>query len=437
LGWLFRRMYLDPIQLPFLLTSILFGLYTGIRVKQKESEENLAARPTEENKMTGKGKEKKWQWPWQRQRQRKRQKQGQVKDQVYDNYSGLKSMSSQNLILLLSSGIFLGLTIFTKVPAITLIPLVGFIIFTNNKKSFKALGLWIIPVILIPLIWPIHTVLAGEFDQWQDGIVYQTTRASKPLFDAINDFYNKDPVLLILGTAGFVFATITRKDLLFIFWVVPFLIFFYAVDYVSHFHMIPLIPAFCIGAAVLIGDLSEKVMRNRRLARKILPFAIISAIGIFGLLSTTSLIVKARNSSDFDVIASVVQYLPDANGRPNDLENSPGLQSENDEPLSGDNGHVTIIGTSRHFWILQYVFDRLDYDYKSPNNMVSKKTLEGIEDGTERVLMIADENMQKIVSGEELPRTSKAEIKAERLSDIYDNSKTVAKVHKVEIRTNY
>jgi hypothetical protein len=439
--WLIRRVLIEPIQLPFLLTSILFALYTGIRVKQKESEENLATRPrpTEENKMTDKGKEKNGQWPWQWQRKRKRQKQvqGQVKDQVYSNYSGLKSISSQNLILLLSSGIFLGLTIFTKIPAITLIPLVGFIIFTNNKKSFKALGLWIIPVVLIPLIWPIHTMLAGEFDQWQDGIIYQTTRASKPLFDAINDFYNKDPVLLILGTAGFIFATITRKDLLFIFWVVPFLVFFYAVDYVSHFHMIPLIPAFCIGAAVLIGDLSEKVMKNRRLARRILPFAIISAIGIFGLLSTTSLIVKARNSSDFDVIASVVQYLPDANGRLNLVESSSGVQSENDEPLSGDNGHVTIIGTSRHFWILQYVFDRLDYDYKSPNNMVSKKTLEGIEDGTERVLMIADENMQKIVSGEELPRTSKAEIKAERLSDIYDNSETVAKVHKVEIRTNY
>jgi Dolichyl-phosphate-mannose-protein mannosyltransferase len=441
--WLIRRVLIEPIQLPFLLTSILFALYTGIRVKQKESGENLAARPrpTEENIMTDKGKEKNgqwpWQWQWQRKRKRQKQGQGQVKDQVYSNYSGLKSISSQNLILLLSSGIFLGLTIFTKIPAITLIPLVGFIIFTNNKKSFKALGLWIIPVVLIPLIWPIHTMLAGEFDQWQDGIIYQTTRASKPLFDAINDFYNKDPVLLILGTAGFIFATITRKDLLFVFWLVPFLVFFYAVDYVSHFHMIPLIPAFCIGAAVLIGDLSEKVMKNRRLARRILPFAIISAIGIFGLLSTTSLIVKARNSSDFDVIASVVQYLPDANGRLNLVESSSGVQSENDEPLSGDNGHVTIIGTSRHFWILQYVFDRLDYDYKSPNNMVSKKTLEGIEDGTERVLMIADENMQKIVSGEELPRTSKAEIKAERLSDIYDNSKTVAKVHKVEIRTNY
>ena len=78
-------------------------------------------------------------------------------------------MSNQNIILLLSSGIFLGLTIFTKIPAITLIPLVGFIVFTNNKKSFKALGLWIIPVILIPLIWPIHALYAGEFDQMAGG----------------------------------------------------------------------------------------------------------------------------------------------------------------------------------------------------------------------------------------------------------------------------
>ena len=69
--------------------------------------------------------------------------------------------------------------------------------------------------------------------------------------------------------------------------------------------------------------------------------------------------------------------------------------------------------------------------------MISKKTLENIKDGSEKVLMIADENMRKIVSGEELPRTSKAEIKAERLSELYNNSKTVANVHKVEIRTNY
>jgi hypothetical protein len=421
LGWLFRRMYLDPIQLPFLLTSILFALYTGIRAKQKGSKDLVMVKSRENSERTSD------------RVSGERQRQGE--GEGYSNFSEHTIMSNQNIILLLSSGIFLGLTIFTKVPAITLIPLVGFIVFTNNKKSFKALGLWIIPVILIPLMWPAHTVLGGEFDQWQEGIIYQTTRASKPLIDAVNDFYNKDPLLLILGIAGFVFATITRKDLLFIFWVIPFLAFFYVVDYVSHFHMIPLIPAFCIGAAVLIVDLSEKAMKNKKLVRRILPFAIISAIGIFGLVSTTSLIVKARNSSDFDVIASVVQYLPQGLENPNIAGDSQGLESVSEDLTNSEN--VTIIGTSRHFWILQYVFDKLDYDYKSPNNMVSKKTLEGIEDGSEKVLMIADENMRKIVSGEELPRTSKAEIKAERLADIYDNSKTVANVHKVEIRTNY
>ena len=69
--------------------------------------------------------------------------------------------------------------------------------------------------------------------------------------------------------------------------------------------------------------------------------------------------------------------------------------------------------------------------------MVSKKTLENVKDGSENMLMIADENMRKIVSGEELPRTSKPEIKAERIADLYNNSNTVANVHKVEIRTNY
>ena len=429
--WLIRRVLIEPIQLPFLLTSILFALYTGIRARQKEPKEVVMVKSRED----GGGSSEKIGG--------ERQRQGRIVEQVqaegYNNYNyrGSTSMSYQNIILLLSSGIFLGLTIFTKVPAITLIPLVGFIVFTNNKKSFKALGLWIIPVILIPLMWPAHTVMGGEFDQWQDGIIYQTTRASKPLFDAVNDFYNKDPVLLFLGIAGFVFATIVRKDLLFVFWIVPFLGFFYVVDYVSHFHMIPLIPAFCIGAAVLIGDLSERVMRNKRLVRRILPFAIISAIGIFGLVSTTALIVKARNSSDFDVIANVVQHLPGNIEKVNIVENSQGLDSTSYKPVSSGDENVTIIGTSRHFWILQYVFDKLGYEYKSPNNMISKKTLEGIEDGTEKVLMIADENMRKIVSGEELPRTSKAEIKAERLSDVYDNSNTVSKVHRVEIRTNY
>ncbi|MGI8831349.1 MAG: hypothetical protein ACR2IS_01785, partial [Nitrososphaeraceae archaeon] len=329
------------------------------------------------------------------------------------------------------------LTIFTKIPALTLIPLVGFIVFTNNKKSFKALGIWIIPVILIPLIWPLHAVLAGESNQLLEGINYQTSRTSKPLFDAVNDFFNKDPVLLILGIAGFAYAAVIRKDYIFIIWVTPFLAFFYLLDYVSHFHMIPLIPAFCIGAAVLISDLSDKIMYKKKLIRKILPFAIIFSIAIFGLVSTTSLIAKTRNSSDFDVLASVAQHLPEDAEKVRIASNSDGIELKSADIESNKNEDFTIIGTSKHFWIFQYVFDKREYDYKSPNNMISKKTLENVKDGSEKVLMIADENMRKIASGEELPRTSKAEIKAERISDLYNNTKTVANVHRVEIRTNY
>src|SRR5918998_1110770 len=395
LGWLFRRMYLDPIQIPFLLTSILFALYSGTKTKTKTKAEQKSKLKEIVNVRTGR-----------EEHEELREREGEQKSELKGNYGGQKIMSNQNVILLLSSSIFLGLTIFTKIPAITLIPLIGFIVFTNNKKSFKALGIWIIPVILIPLIWPIHALSAGDFDQWQEGILYQTTRISKPLFDAVNDFYNKDPVLLILGIAGFVFAAVTRKDFIFLFWVVPFLVMFYVVDYVSHFHMIPLIPAFCIGAAVMISDLSDRIMKNKKLVHKVLPIAIISAIAIFGLASTTSLIVKARNSSYFDVIALATEYLPK-----DDEKLSTAIDSSEDE-------HVTIIGTSRQFWIFQYVFDKLGYDYKSPNNMVSKMTLNNANDGSEKILMIADENMRKIVTGEELPRTSKPEIKAERISEL-------------------
>ena len=182
-------MYLDPIQLPFLLTSILFALYTGIRAKQKESKNIVTVKSREENERTSE--------------KVRGERQGQEEGEGYTNFSGHTSMSNQNIILLLSSGIFLGLTIFTKVPAITLIPLVGFIVFTNNKKSFKALGLWIIPVILIPLIWPIYALSAGDLEYWLDDVVWQATeRPESSLNNSLRDLLRIDPVLILLGSVS-------------------------------------------------------------------------------------------------------------------------------------------------------------------------------------------------------------------------------------------
>jgi hypothetical protein len=199
------------------------------------------------------------------------------------------------------------------VPAISLIPLVGFIVFTNNKKSFKALGLWIIPVILIPLMWPIHALYLGDFDLWQDGITRHITREDRSLLYAMDFFYREDRLLLVLGLVSFAYVAVARKDFIFLIWVIPFLVFFYVVSYVSSFHLIPLIPAFCIGTAVMISDLSYKITKNKKSVQRILPLAIVSAISTFGLIFTTSIIINNNNLADFDIMGFVTQYLPVSN----------------------------------------------------------------------------------------------------------------------------
>jgi hypothetical protein len=99
---------------------------------------------------------------------------------------------------------------------------------------------------------------------------------------------------------------------------------------------------------------------------------------------------------------------------------------------------VTIVGSNPYkFWILKYAFDKLGYDYKTPRNMISNATLENARNNSELVLIIADEDLRKVVSGKELPRTPDAKIKVERISNLYNNTKIVAKTHNVDIRTNY
>ena len=50
--WLIRNVLIEPIQLPFLLTSILFALYSGNRAKQKGSKDIVTVNTREENERT-------------------------------------------------------------------------------------------------------------------------------------------------------------------------------------------------------------------------------------------------------------------------------------------------------------------------------------------------------------------------------------------------
>jgi 4-amino-4-deoxy-L-arabinose transferase-like glycosyltransferase len=148
--WLFRRVFLDTILMPFLLSSILFAVYLRVPhnivtiVQNRNNEEN-------HNYKSDKG------------HHRSNINNNSTNKQIINTSNGISpQFDRRKILLIIISGIFLGLAIFTKIPVIAMIPLVGFLIFTNSNRSFKALGLWFAPVILIPLIWPAYAMSQGE-----------------------------------------------------------------------------------------------------------------------------------------------------------------------------------------------------------------------------------------------------------------------------------
>jgi hypothetical protein len=294
-----RWVLLEPVQLPFLLLSILLAVYK----KQQEKEEG--------HHLYKKGK--------------------------------------PSLIVILISGIFLGLVIFTKITSFTMIPLIAFLVFTNNNnnKSWKVLGLWFIPVILIPLIWPTYAAFLGQFGLWLDGVYLQTQRGNNTFFNSIKYNYNIDPVFVTLGIVAVAFVVIIKKDMLILLWVLPFIIFLYIVGFVSIWHFIPVLPALCIAAARLIIDVPNKIAKGKTIERKILPFIVISAIGIFGFTNTATMILMGNNSSYFKCLAFLSQYLE---------------QEINSNNKGYNVSRITVISNPFYLWIPQHVFN-LDHNY--------------------------------------------------------------------------
>jgi hypothetical protein len=416
LSWLTRRIYLDSIQLPFILSSILFAVYYN-------------------NKMKG----------WQ------------DKENNNDNTPNNK----KKILLIMLSGVFLGLAIFTKIPAITMIPLVGYLILSSSsgnnstsdrregtvrrriitvrKTNLKALGLWFIPVILIPVIWPVYAISVGEFDNWYSGVFSQAERTGIGLL-IINILYKIDPVLVTIGIAGFVYATLMKRDLLLLLWIIPFLIFHILVPWTQHFHWLQEFPAFCIASAVIIDGLANRLGRKKKedyrtiedyspkedntfsirntivrftnfrqlykdlkhsfiFSSKALVVVTVACIAIFGLVSTTMLIATNVNSSFFELVTFLSQYLPEYKD-PNNKKigrlclwcSIPDTNLVDGTKNVSKNSKVTMIGTAwifGTFWIPKYVYDK-DNDFKGFFTKGSVKT--------KKVLIVADSDLLDAIS---------------------------------------
>ncbi|MDE1840550.1 MAG: phospholipid carrier-dependent glycosyltransferase [Thaumarchaeota archaeon] len=234
-------------------------------------------------------------------------------------WTALQSKNSKHITgLVLLSGICLGLAVFTKIPAFTTIPLVGGIIFFSNTKRFKLLALWIIPVILIPSLWPVQSIEAGHFNYWMHDVFYfQTHRVGGADLNVISkEFADMDPVLFGLGIAGIGFAVI-RRDYLILGWFAPFVVFLYFIGYNQYFYWIPVIPVMCIAAGVLITKSFEKIPKRKISKDGMIVFVLgICAFGMIGLVqlistdmtsaeySATSFVVNQSIGNDTTILAS-------------------------------------------------------------------------------------------------------------------------------------
>jgi len=349
LSWLLRRIYLDSILLPFLLSSILLAVYLK---KLSDRDSN---------------------------------------NRIKDNKLDIK-------ISILISGILLGLAIYTKIPAFTMIPLVGFLVYKNSNKSWKLLALWFIPVILIPLMWPAYSISVGQFDEWKSGLLHQTNREGVSVLESVRNISGIDPVLLTLGTIGCIIAAI-RKDYFYLIWILPFAVFSAAIGYVQYFHVILILPAFCIGIGILIEIISRSITKKETL-QKFLILAGISAIGIFGLVSTSIIIRTNFSSSEFQAAAFVANYIHHI-GTNNDMGNR------------GPSQNVTIITSPIYSWIFKYILG---------NTHVSSHIRDPIPIQTSKVILIADGVYQSFVSKE----TQEDLKQFDRIQILYKNTRAIA-----------
>ena len=310
--WLTRRILLDSILLPFLLSSILFAIYLR-----------------------------------------------------YSNHK---------FVPVLISGISLGLAIFTKTPIVTILPLVAFLIFKNSNKNLKMVGLWSIPVILIPLIWPAHAAYFGQFDLWLKDIIWQTQRQNSSFDSLLAFFFQVDPVLLILSTVGIVFAAL-EKNYFLLLWIIPFMIFLSVIGFAQYFYWIPILPACCIAVSRFIIRLLENIANPK--LRRMLLFSITSGIVIFGLVNSTMLITTDI-SSQFQAAAFTFKY----------------LQANDDD--TNNNSDVTLISSPVYSWIFYYVFHK-QHVFSDYRDLLYSPVQ------TKKILLIADPHLKSnIGSGGEL-----------------------------------
>jgi hypothetical protein len=161
--------------------------------------------------------------------------------------------------------------------------------------------IWIIPVLLIPLLWPANSIFLDQFDLWVRDVSWQSQR-SNSIFEIIGSFLLIDPVLFAIGMAGIIYSAVTKNKFV-LFWFVPFVSFLSLIGFKQYFHWIPIIPVMCIAASIWLLEIPKKI---KYLQSKI-HYTIIGAILIFGFSSTILIITNDLSYNQFEALSYVIE----------------------------------------------------------------------------------------------------------------------------------
>jgi hypothetical protein len=356
--WVLRRIWLEPIQLPFILLSILFAIY----LNKKSTKASIT-----------------------------------------------KYFFQEKLITTIFSGIFLGIAIFTKIPAFLFIPLIAFLIFSLNKQNLKYLGLWFIPVIIIPLIWPANALYLGELDEWFNALTWQSERTNNGIFVAFQKLFMIDPLFLVISIFSVAIGAI-RKDLFILLGVLPFIIFCCVIGYVSYWHLIPIIPILSISVSLMIFDLAKRFLQTRNHTIFLLIF--IFSIIIPSCIISTNLITSNTTEFHLNVISAISKEVKNFN-----LNNNNTTFGNIDKNQNSDNdkNKLTVLGTNYWLWIPKYILDSGKNMYK--NNFIADDVK------TDNILLVAGDNFIKTMT-----RGNNTKDNVMQLKEIYSESDLISKI---------
>jgi hypothetical protein len=172
------------------------------------------------------------------------------------------------------------------------------------------------------------------------------------------------------------------------------------IHWVYYFHFILLLPVFCIASALLIIGVRNIFMKKDNVYKKIVPFAAISAIGLFGLTTTVLIMVNNFSLPYFAVTSFIVQHTND------------NFVTKSNNGTNNPVDDTTIISSPAFSWIFSYVFGK---DHVLPARASQDLT-------TEKVLLVIDPNYNFIISGSEIE--DKAQVAS--LLNLYNNTATIA-----------